>query len=531
VGITANPVFVGYQAIRDIWQYHMNGTYGVSADANPITKILQSPLSLMQSGAYSMRGWLEIMFRSGEYKNYLDVGSGGESVASQGLKTIRGDVRRSTDLLDRIKEQPSTNQFDQIVKELRTGSFREAYASILSPIADAGRVGAYFKERGRGADVIESVYRAKKAGANFSNRGDALLMQAASRATLFLNPAVQGLDASRHAFQKDPIGYIARGVVGVTLPSMGLWAVYRDDEEIKRLRGTPTGKKFWFMRLNERIMKIPKPIFDGQVFGSTAEAYLDKMYEKDPDAVRNWAEAMYNDAAVNLLPFMGVAPLSLMNGKIVGLGSDIVPQGTQHLDVEHRARPESSTLSRLVSKQMGPVARALETEATDNALSPAGIDFLIQNFLGGLGTEAAKTLSIAVEVSKGGQVPPREELPFIRGAFGLYPSLNVTPISEFYRHAERAELAANTAAFIAKTKPEELATYLDTRMQDIQMAKMYSSTREQLSDTRKAVEDIRQAPREIMDDQTKRELTKMFLEQMIEQANITNQMARSITQP
>lgn len=527
VGITANPVFVGYQAIRDMWQFHQNGTYATQS-GNPLVKIIQAPFSLAESGIGSMRGWLNIMFRSGEYRNYQDVGAGGESVAGQGLRVVRGDVKRSTDRLDRVKEAPTKNQFDQIVKEIRAGDFREAYSSILAPIADAGRVGAYLKERGRGADVIEAVYRAKKAGANFSNRGDSVALQALNRMTLFLNPAIQGLDASRHAFQTDPVGYVARGIAGITIPSMLLWAAYKDDEEITQLRATPSGKRFWFFRLGGEIRKIPKPIFDGQVFGSSMESYLDSRYKDDPDAMKNWAEGMYNDAAVNLLPFIGVAPISLMTGKVVGLGSDITPPATEGLDVEYRARPDNTTLSRIVSKTVAPAARALNTDFTDNALSPAGVDFLIQNYLGGAGSELSKVLSTAIDVQRGGQLPPKEELPFIRSAFGQYPSMNTAAIQEFYTHAERAEQAANTAAFIARTKPEELATYLETRMNEIQLAKMYSTTRNEISDLRKAMEDIRQAPREVIDDSTKRELTKMFMEQMILKAKIINDVARTL---
>ena len=528
VGITANPVFVGYQAFRDIWQYHMNGTYATQS-RNPLMQLMQAPFSLVGSGIGSVRGWLHIMFNSGEYRAYANTGAGGESVASQGLQVIRGNVKKSTNVLERIKEAPAKNQFERIYKEIRTGNFREAYASILSPIADAGRIGAYLTERGRGADVVEAVYRAKKAGANFSNRGDATLVQALNRMTLFLNPAIQGLDASRYAFQKDPIGYVTRGIAGITIPSMLLWAAYKDDEEIVQLRSTPTGKKFWFYRLNGEIHKVPKPIFDGQVFGASAESWLDQRFKDDPDAVRNWAEAMYNDASVNLLPMVGVVPVSLMTGKVVGLGSDIVPPSTSGLDVEYRAKPNSSTVARIVSNAMGgPAARAIGTTATDNAFSPAGIDFLVQSFLGGLGSEAAQALSVAINLQQGGQMPPAEELPWVRAVFGQYPSMNTGAILEFYRHAEQSEQAANTLAHLARTKPEAMADYIEQRQQDIMLAEMYAKARNQIADLRRAMEDVRQAPREILDDQTRRELTKTFMEQMILYAKTVNDVVRTI---
>jgi hypothetical protein len=176
------------------------------------------------------------------------------------------------------------------------------------------------------------------------------------------------------------------------------------------------------------------------------------------------------------------------------------------------------------------MARAVDVKAVDNALSPAGIDFLIQTFLGGSGTEAAKLLSIAVDVQQGGMIPPKEELPIVRSVFGRDPTLNTNAILEFYTHAERAEKAANTAAFMAKTKPADIASYLEQRRTDIAVSQLYAKARNQLADLRKAVEDIRQAPRDIMGDKEKRDLTEMLLRQMIENAKQTNDVARSITQ-
>lgn len=532
VGITANPVFVGWQAWRDIWQFHQNGTYGLAPNSPLALKIAQAPLSLLQSGAGSLKGWLSIMFRTGEYRNFLDVGTGGESIASQGLRIVRGDIKKGTGLLTKIKETPSKNQFDQIVKEIKQGSLREVYASLLQPVADAARVGAFLKERGRGADVIEAVYRAKKAGANWANRGSAVSIQALNRMTLFLNPSIQGLDASRFAFQKDPTGYIIRGIAGITIPSMLLWAAYNDDEEIVQLRGTPQGKRFWWLRVAGQIVKLPRPIFDGQVFGALAESWLDQRKKDDPEAINNWVEAMWNDAAVNLLPFIGVVPISMATGKIVGLGSDVVPQSTQRLDVTLRSRPESSTLARIVSNVVAPIQRNAPRPAEEilgNALSPAGLDFMMRQFLGTGRFELARGLSIAIDVSQGHDIPPKEELPFIRSAFGKFPSLNVAAIREFYAQAGDTEEVVNTVNYLAAHRPEELAKYLESRLTELAIAKIHSETRKQLSDLRKAIEDIREAPADVISDKDRRFITQTFMESMILLAKNANLAARSIT--
>lgn len=528
VGITANPVFVGWQAFRDIWQYHINGAHAPSPDANLAQKTIGAATSLPTSLYYSMRGWLEIMFRTGEYKRYVSAGAGGESVASQGLRIARGDIKKSADVLGRIREAPTRTQFGQIAREIRQGSLREAYASMLQPIADAGRFGAYLHERGRGADVIEAIFRAKKAGANFTNRGDSTALQALNRMTLFLNPAIQSMDASRYAFMRDKFGYIARGIAGITIPSMLLWAAYRDDEEINQLRSTEYGNKFWWFRTNGQIMKVPKPIFDGQVFGTIAEQWLDKQYREDPLATRKWVESMANDAAVNLLPFIGVVPVALMTNKIIGLDGTITPRGTEGLDPQYQARPNTTTIARLASQATAPLARALDTKFTDRLLSPAGFDFVVQQYLGGLGSELSRALSTAVDAVGGADLPPKEELPFVRSVFGNYPSMGVQAINEFYTFAERSDRAAQTANYLAQTHPEQLADYMTERLPDISTAKLYAETRKELADARKAIEDIRQAPRDVMSDAEKRELTQILMRHMIEITRNANEAAALI---
>ena len=530
IGITANPVFVAYQSFRDIWQFHQNGGYAPDPSAPLGTRLVGAATSLPKSAIGQVRGWLNIMFHTGAYKEYVRAGAGGESVASQGLRIARGDIKKSTNILTKLREQPARNQFEQIAREVKTMSWREAYASLMSPIADAGRFGAYLHERGRGAGVLDAIYKSKKVGANFQNRGASVAIQAANRATLFLNPAIQSLDASRWAFTRDPVGYIARGVMGTSAISAMLWAAYNDDEEIKQLRSTPYGGKFWWMRIFGTIVKLPKPIFDGQVFGASTEAYLDHKYNQDPLTTKKWIEGMFNDASINLLPFVGVVPMSLMFNKVVGLGSPIIPQGTENLDVEYRARQNSTSLARMVSENIGgPLARKLDTRFTDNMLSPAGIDFIVSQYLGGLGSEMSKSLSIGLDAQRYRQeLPPKEELPFIRSVFGQYPSMGVQAINEFYVFAERSDVAAATLEYLASTAPDKLPQYIQERHSDIVLSKLYVEARAELVDFRKSLEDIRQAPREVMSVKDRREMTQVIMRAMIDRTRAVNEAARLI---
>lgn len=541
VGITGNPVFIGRQAIRDIWQYHMNGSYGVDPTSSMITKIAQSPISLMMSGVGSLRGYLHQMFGTGEYRNFVAAGGGGDSIASQGLRVVRGDIksREGVEILNKIKEPTSRNQIEQIaketirlIKEPKLGNLRELYASIMQPIADAGRVGAYLQERGRGHDVLEAVWRAKKAGANFNNRGSWLTLRAIDRMSLFLNPSIQGMDASRYAFQRDPTGYIIRGIAGIALPSLYLWMANKDDEEIQQLRATDAGSRYWFTRDSDgSIVKIAKPILDGQIFGTTVEAWMDQKYKEDPLAWERAIEAISEDASMNLLPFIGVAPVSFWANKKAGVGAPIVPQYAEGLDQEYRAGPDASMTSRLVSEYTAPAIRkyAGPFQGTmSNVLSPAGLDFIISTYLGGSGTEAVKLLEESVKMAHTGMVPAAQELPFVRQFFPRYPSMNTQAIQEFYTMADRYENAMQTVNYLAETQPSKLDAYISERQTDIILGQLYTEQRAKIGDITRAMRDIQMASPEIMSAADKKMLSEELMREAIRYATEVNQVARQI---
>ena len=102
----------------------------------------------------------------------------------------------------------------------------------------------------------------------------------------------------------------------------------------------------------------------------------------------------------------------------------------------------------------------------------------------------ARGLSVAINLGQGGEMPVKQEMPFVRAAFGQYPSMNTAAIQEFYRHAERSEEALNTVKFLARSSPKDLGTYIETRLNEIMVAELYQKVRSQISDQRKALEDI-----------------------------------------
>lgn len=487
-GITNNPMFVARQAFRDNWQAWLNSEYGFIPVIDQV------------------RGWFHIITRSKAYKEYLAGGGGYGALAEQRF------ARGITALPD-VQRAPTKNELSKALQEIRELKPLKAYQTLINPVIESARVGEYLRARGAGASVIESVFAAKHVTGNFQQIGSG--MRAANHLTLFLNPAIQSLDASARAFARNPVSYLTKAFVGIVLPSWYFWNAYQKDEELNQLRKTETGRRYWWARApNGTIVKIPKPIFDGQVFGSTVETVLDREKLKDPESSSLTRDAIVNDIAVNLLPQIGAIPISMWANKDLGTGAPIVPDRVSELDPQYQFGPKTSLAARVVGK---------ETHT-----SPAQIDYAIKATFGQLGANTVRIISNAVEYQETGYVPPKEELPFFEEVFARYPSLNVGAIREFYKTAGKVDEVAKTIGHAAKFDAENVDTYILSNPAEAGMIDLFKDARENLAELRNGIEEIRAAPPQLISPADKRIYIDELMRAMIETAKATNTAAQEV---
>lgn len=516
IGITANPFFVVYQSIRDMWQFYMNGAYGGIPG-----------ISLLRSAGGSVAGAFHIIAKSPEYRKFIQAGGVGDSIASQGLQVTRDGLS----LLRQVQTAPARTKIGEVINDAKTLNWtglKDAYANAVISISDAARVGAYLTERGRGASVLDALYATKKYGANFSNRGDWATIQALNKLTLFLNPSIQGLSATIDAAKQNPVNWFARGMAGITIPSMLLYFAYEDDEQIRELRGTPTGRKFWWMRGSDNeLIKIPKPLFEGQLFGTSIEAVMDSYKENDPVALDTWREAMLNDVTLNLTPLIASIPFSLWANKDLNFGGQITPD--RNVDPAYLRNQNTTGLSQEVAGLMSNWTDDIDNPGVRRALSPAGIDYIVRNLGGTLSFEALKAVSVVMKYSRTGEMPLRDELPFINSAFPTYPNNNVQSIKEFYMLADKADRAKQSMQYLIDNRlGEDAGKYVVDHLEDVALAPLYADARAELTDLRKAIQDIRQLPvGMIPKGQTRQQMIQDIQERMILIARETNLAARS----
>lgn len=544
-GIVLNPIFVAYQSFRDQWQATMNSEYG------------------FVWGYDSLRAWAEMMSQGDRWKEYVRYGGGDPRYYAREALSVKEGLKSF--------ETASKTLWGTAAKQIMEMHPIDAYKTLVTPMFEAARFGEFLRARGAGAAPLEAAYAAKRVVGNFQRTATGI--KALSKLALFLNPALRAMDESwyssglhpfrpapnRKGFQFGPIrtsgktikagvtlleetfgrklpglegrlsaglNYAIKGFAGITMVSYLMHAAFGDDEEIQELRRAPGGTRYWWMKVNDHIIKIPKPILEGQMFGTTLETALDSFHEKDPDAWKRWAEAVRDDAAVNLLPLVAAVPMSIWGNRDYTYGGPILPGNIEGIDPQFATRPETTIPARIVGKAVSPLADKLHSETARRALSPAGIDYIARQFGGRVLQESLVALTQAIEYVNADYLHPAYELPFARQALAHYPASNSASIDDFYRQAEKVDEVARTLKFLASNDVDEYVKYLSSHITEAQQIKIVTKSRERLADLWRSRDMIRRNQSFSMAE--KRDLSEFMTRTAIETAQHAMLALRSI---
>ena len=523
-GVVLNPYFVAKQSFIDGWQATLNSSYG------------------FRPGVDQFIGWYNIIRDTPEYRTFVSAGGGHSTLQSHDYANVKTALSAVT--------RGGGGPMEVAVKQAREFKLLDAYRTLIVPFAEAARVGEYLRARNHGASALDAVYAAKHVTANFQQHGGFTAIRGLNQASMFLNPAIQGLDQAMFRAGVNPFRvpeegrkaaaakYLSKAFVGITLPSMAFWMMNKDDKEINDLRKTPSGAKYWFMRSSVDapkmglkkgdIVKIPKPIVDGQIFGTSMEAYLDKAYGDDPASVATAAEAMAKDVSFNILPTAGVLYYGLQTNQNLGLGSALTPPGDENLSLEHRGENHASWISRTVSQKIAPLVSPNAPQVLKNTLTPAGLDYVVNTVGGMLGQDALLAITQAVEAETKGYVPAKEEFPVVSKIFAAYPTGNVMPLRRFYDRAEQVQTVGATINHLTKEDPTRLMPYMMGNQSDYVLLGLFTKARQDIADYRRAYQDLKDAPAGTMSSEDRRTYLKQYQTLMIETARQVNTFATEV---
>lgn len=282
---------------------------------------------------------------------------------------------------------------------------------------------------GKGTEnaYLEALLASKEATVNFTRAG--VIGQALNQLVPFFNARIQGASKFYRTFggpegKSAALKATAQAVAWITVPSMALWYINKDEEWYKELKPWEKGA-FWVWSTDHGKTKyrIPKPQELGYVFGSVPEAFADYAYRKN---ARGVSDAMWGTMD-SLMPFglsqgaAGVAdvlPAAVKPLIEAGLNYDTFknrPIVDPFLEKRKLPKDQYQKYTTEIAKQIGAWLN----------ISPSKIDHTVSGYTGGLGLDVARGIELATGLRKGKDIEGLEDVPVI-GRLGVRPSPGVS---------------------------------------------------------------------------------------------------------
>ena len=249
----------------------------------------------------TLRGISHVLKRDEIYYEWLVNGGGMSTMISLDRKYLRGELESI------LKDEPKTRPRDLVKKGWQW------YLALAEGLEEATRVQVYAKgkeaeTKARGADTKEgrtwAAYASREATLDFQRYGT--VGKAVNNFKAFFNANVQGTDKAlryiKHQIKTNPVGFIMRAFLRITLPSLLLYLMNKDDAEYWEL---PEWRRdlYWNIKIAPgRWMTVPKPEVLGVFFGAIPERFFDYVNTNDPEAF----EELGKNVAESLLPATSV---------------------------------------------------------------------------------------------------------------------------------------------------------------------------------------------------------------------------------
>ena len=355
----------------------------------------------------------------------------------------------------------------------RLGEFRRALA-----VEGRSKVGAQ-----------KAALAARGVSVDFARHGAKTI--ALRHLVAFWNARLQGYDRLIQAFKSNPSSVATRAFTAITLPSVLLYAVNRDDPEYHEI---PQWKRdlFWMVKVGGTWVSIPKPFELGMVFGTMPERILEWADSHDPEGMGEFFRNTVLGEVTSTFDILPTAMTPIVENVAnysFFLKRPIVPEGMKRVEPRFQAGQYTSE----VAKQLGQWTGA----------SPLKIDNLLVSWTGGLGRAVSGAIDLGVEAAHdpgeaAGDVLSAKpaDVPGLRGVVTRSPGFSSESIERFYRAYNDAETVNSSKNLLEKERdPERLRAYLQDPDNARLLARLraYRRTADRLAELRAKAKIVRRS--------------------------------------
>ena len=369
--------------------------------SNMIMKILSYPASWLRAGAtlspefilrnpvrdmigaaiYSKHGFIPVVdtfkglalyLKKGQtYWEYKKSGAAHAAMVSLDRDYLGGQLR---DIMKR--ESKFTKLIKNPIEALRAMSEATEMATRLAEYDNArkGYTGVgnrlFGKDR-KPLSAREAALESRDITLDFSRRGTNT--KKANQVIAFFNATIQGADKMARAFKEDPRGMTVKTMLYITLPSVMLWYMNKDDERYQEL---PQWEKdtFWIIPGKENMYRIPKPFEAGVLYGTAFERMLQYMDDAKNNrkgvGFKGFGERVFDSLTPSFMPTAMIPIVEATTNYSLFRQRNIIPQSQENLPARLQYGANTSEVAKFVGDKIN--------------VSPYIVDNTIRGYGGGL---------------------------------------------------------------------------------------------------------------------------------------------------
>lgn len=374
--------------------------------------ILRNPVrDMISASLYSKHGFIPVwdtmrgislyLKKGKEYWDYMRSGSAQSAMVSLDRDYLHGQMR------DLLKKKSVLSMCANPIEALRAFSEATEMATRLAEfdLAKKGYTGVrnrlFGKER-KPLSNVEAGIEARDVTLDFGRHGKST--QSLNQTVAFFNAAIQGTDKMVREFKAHPGQMLTKTFIGITVPSLLLWYLNKDDPRYQEL---PQWQKdiFWVIPGKDTLYKIPKPFELGILFGTVPERMLQFMYDKEKGrngpGFKGLGRSILENLAPSIIPTGFLPAAEWMSNYSFFMDRNIVPLSQSKLPDRQQYGPYTSYLARKVGNVFN--------------LSPRKIDNTIQDVGGNLAALGNSLIDQAAGLSETRPAKRTSEMPGVRG--------------------------------------------------------------------------------------------------------------------
>lgn len=399
--------------------------------------ILRNPVRDMIGAAiYSKHGFIPIVdtfkglslyLKKGQtYWEYKKSGAAHAAMVSLDRDYLGGQLR---DIMKR--ESKFTKLIKNPIEALRAMSEATEMATRLAEYDNArkgytGLRNRLFGKERKPLSAREAALESRDITLDFSRRGTNT--KKANQVIAFFNATIQGADKMARAFKEDPRGMTVKTMLYITLPSVLLWYMNKDDERYQEI---PQWEKdtFWIIPGKENMYRIPKPFEAGILFGTAFERMLQYMDDEKNDrkgvGFKGFGERVFDSFAPSFMPTAMIPIVEATTNYSLFRQRNIIPQSQENLPARLQYGANSSEVAKFVGDKIN--------------VSPYIVDNTIRGYGGGLAGLGLSAIDAASGAKENNTAKKWYEAPGLRGftAAPYQSSNSVQRVYDDYKEQEK----------------------------------------------------------------------------------------------